>query len=73
MKRVVECVRTKLSRPEPPVYDDQPSEPVSVEDLVMPDIYGKAKTTAEKFDLSSSDSDKKRGFNPYDTARLHDK
>jgi len=73
MKRIVEWARTILSRPQGPVADDQPSKPVSEEDLVMPDIYAKVKTTAEILDLSSPDSDGKRGFNPYDTARLQKK
>jgi hypothetical protein len=73
MKRIVEWVRTILSRPEEPVVDDQPSKPVSEADLVTPDIYAEVKTTAEILNLSSPDSDKKTGFNPYDTARLHKK
>ena len=72
MKRIVEWVRTILSRPQAPSVD-QPCKPVSEEDLVMPDIYAKVKTTAETLDLSSPDSDATRGFNPYDMARLHKK
>jgi hypothetical protein len=73
MKRIVEWARTILSRPEVPVVDDQPSKPVSEDDLVTPDIYAEVKTTAEILNLSSPDSDEKTGFNPYDTARLHKK
>ncbi len=73
MKRIVKWVRTILSRPQVDVVDEQPSKPLSVEDLVAPDIYAESKTTAELLDLTSPDSDKKRGFNPYDTARLHKK
>ena len=73
MKRIVKWVRSILSRPEATVEVDQPSEPVSVEDLVMPDIYAEPKTTDEILDLSSPDSDKTRGFNPYDTGRLQKK
>ena len=70
MKRIVEWVRTILSRPEAPVEVDQPSKPLSVDDLVTPDIYAEVKTTTEILDLSSPDSGKKRGFNPYDTGVL---
>ncbi len=73
MKRIVQWVRSILSRPKATVEVDQPSEPVSVEDLVMPDIYAEAKTTDKILDLSSPDSDKTRGFNPYDTGRLQKK
>ena len=72
MKRIIEWVKTTLSRPRIP-DDDQPSESLSVEDLVTPDIYAEQKSTSEILDLSSPDSDKKRGFNPYDTGRLHKK
>jgi hypothetical protein len=39
----------------------------------MPDIYTEVKTTTESLDLSSPDSDVKRGFNPYDTGVLRKK
>ena len=70
MKRIIEWVEKKLSRPETPVLDEQPSKPLTVDELVMPDIYAEVKTTTEILDLSSPDSDKKRGFNPYDTGVL---
>jgi hypothetical protein len=73
MKRIVKWVRSILSHPEATVEVGQRSEPVSVEDLVMPDIYAEPKTTDEILDLSSPDSDKTRGFNPYDTGRLQKK
>ena len=73
MKRIVEWVRAILSRPKAPVVNDQPSKPVPVEELVMPDIYAEVNTTAQILDLSSPDSDKKRGFNPYDTGVLQKK
>jgi len=73
MKRIVKWVRSILSLPKGTVEVGQPSEPVSVEDLVMPDIYAEPKTTDEILDLSSPDSDKTRGFNPYDTGRLQKK
>ena len=60
----------KLSRPESPAVSEQPSKPLTVDDLVMPDIYAKTKTTTKTLDLSSPDSDTKRGFNPYDTGVL---
>ena len=73
MKRIVEWVNAFLSRREESVEVDKPSEPLSVEDLQMPDIYAEVPSTTELLDLSSPDSDKKRGFNPYDTARLNRK
>jgi len=73
MKRVIKWVESLLSRPTVPDVVDQPSKPLTVEDLVMPDIYAEVKSNAKILDLSSPDSDKQRGFNPYDTARLHKK
>jgi len=69
---MIEWVKTILSKPEPPVLSE-PSSPLSVDDLVMPDIYAEVNTTAEILDLLSPDSDKKRGFNPYDTGVLRRK
>ena len=66
-----------FSRPEAPIEDEQPSKPVSVEDLVMPDIYADelADTVPllKVIDLPSPDIDKSTGFNPYDTAVLRKK
>ena len=73
MKQIVERVRALLSRPEESVAVDEPSKPVSIDDLVIPDIYAEVNTTAKALDLSSPDSDKKRGFNPYDTGVLQKK
>jgi len=73
MKRIIKWVETMLPRRRIPDVVDQPSKPITVEDLVMPDIYAEVKSIAKILDLSSPDSDKKRGFNPYDTARLHKK
>ena len=70
MKRIIEWVEKKLSHREVPVVDDQPSKPLTVDDMVMPDIYAEVKTATKILDLSSPDSDKKRGFNPYDTGVL---
>ena len=70
MKRIIEWMEKKLSHPESPAVSEQPSKPLTVDDLVMPDIYAKTKTTAKTLDLSSPDSDTKRGFNPYDTGVL---
>jgi hypothetical protein len=63
----------KISHPEARVADEQPSKPLTVDDLVMPDIYAEVKTTTEILDLSSPDSGSKRGFNPYDTGVLRKK
>ena len=73
MKRIIEWVDKKLSHREPPVVDEQPSKPLSVDDLVIPDIYAEVKTTTKILDLSSPDSGTKRGFNPYDTGVLRKK
>jgi hypothetical protein len=57
--------------------DEQPSTPLSVEDLVMPDIYAveheDTVPVLKVIDLSSQDIDKSTGFNPYDTAVLRKK
>ena len=77
MKRIIEWVETMFSRPEAPDVAEQTSKPVSVEDLVMPDIYAdEAADTVpilRVIDLSSPDIDKSAGFNPYDTAVLRKK
>jgi hypothetical protein len=77
MKRIVEWVRTILARPQALVVDDQPSKPLTVEDLVIPDIYADAcSDTAPQLkilDPTSTDSDESTGFNPYDTAVLRRK
>jgi len=56
---------------------DRPSKPLSVEDLVMPDIYADEHVATvphlKDIDLSSPDIDKSTGFNPYDTAVLRKK
>ncbi len=70
MKRIIEWMEKKLFHAEESVVDERPSKPVTVDDLVMPDIYAKTKTTTKILDLSSPDSDTKRGFNPYDTGVL---
>jgi hypothetical protein len=76
MKRIVEWARTILSRPEVPAVS-QPSKPLTVEDLEMPDIYAVEHVDAvpnlKIIDLSSPDIDKSTGFNPYDTAVLRKK
>jgi hypothetical protein len=70
MNKVIEWLEKILSHPEALVVDEQPSKPLTVDDLVTPDIYAEVKTTTEILDLSSPDSGKKRGFNPYDTGVL---
>jgi len=77
MKRFLRWLERKSSRPEAPVEADQPSSPVSVEDIAMPDIYAE-KPLANVPELktlvsSSSDTDETEGFNPYDTAVLQKK
>jgi hypothetical protein len=70
-------MKAKSSRLKSPVVDDQSSDTVSVEDVVMPDIYApEFVATVEDIkiiDLSSPDVDESTGFNPYDTAVLQKK
>jgi hypothetical protein len=77
MKRIIEWMEKKLSHQEAPVVDEQPSKPLAVEDLVMPDIYADAHVGTvpdlKVIDLSSPDIDESSGFNPYDTAILRKK
>ena len=77
MKRMIEWAATMFSRPEVSDVAEQSSKLVSVEDLVMPDIYADelADTVPilRVIDLSSPDADKTRGFNPYDTGTLQKK
>jgi len=74
MKRIIVALRKKLSRPKAPVVDDESSNTVSVENLVMPDIYADefTETVADLkvVDLSQALFDTSAGFNPYDTAAL---
>ena len=77
MKLFAGTRKAKSSRPEAPVAVDQPSKAVSVEDVVMPDIYGDefvATVSDVKIpDLPVADTDESSGFNPYDTAVLRKK
>ncbi len=76
MKRISRTLKEKSSQPEAPVADDQSSNTVSVEDVLMPDIYGENNDDTEPLldilDTSSPD-DESTGFNPYDTAVLQKK
>jgi hypothetical protein len=66
-----------VARPKAPDVTEQPSKPLTVEDLVMPDIYSvehvETVPNLKVIDLSSPDIDKSSGFNPYDTAVLRKK
>lgn len=77
MKRIIAWMEKKLSHPEAPVVDEQPSKPLTVDDLVMPDIYTvkhvETVPDLKIIDLSSPDIDKSTGLNPYDTAVLRKK
>ena len=78
MKRLFQWVERMLSpRATASGVADQPSDPLSVEDLVMPDIYADEQVATvphlKVIDLSSPDIDKSTGFNPYDTAVLRKK
>jgi len=74
MKRFIVALRKKLSRPKVSFVDDQSSDTVSVENLVMPDIYAdeNAETVPDlnPDDLSPAIFETSAGFNPYDTAAL---
>ncbi len=76
MKRIIVALEEKSSGPKAPVADDRPSDTVSVEDVLMPDIYGENNDDAEPLldilDTSSPD-DESTGCNPYDTAVLQKK
>jgi hypothetical protein len=77
MKRIIRWLETISSRPKAPDADDQSSNPVAVEDLMMPDIYAN-EHVATVPDLkplvpSSPDTDETTGFNPYDTGVLQKK
>ncbi len=77
MKRISGTHKEKSSQPKAPVEDDQSSNTVSVEDVVMPDIYGENDDDTQPLlnilDPSSPDTDDSTGFNPYDTAVLQKK
>ncbi len=77
MKRIIGALKAKLSRPNATVVADQSSNTVSVEDVVMPDIYADEQVATvwgiKILDPSSPDIDKSTGFNPYDTAVLQKK
>ncbi len=77
MKRTSGTLKENSSHPKVPVADDQSSNAVSVEDVVMPDIYGENSDDTEPLlnilDPSSPDTDDSTGFNPYDTAVLQKK
>ena len=69
--------KTKLSDSTTPVADDQTSNTVSVEDVLMPDIYGENDDDTQPLlnvlDPSSTDTNDLTGFDPYDTAVLQKK
>jgi len=77
MKRISEWMENILSRPEAPDVLEQPSKPLTVDDLVMPDIYAvkhvETVPDLKTIDLSSPDIDDSSEFNPYDTAVLRNK
>ncbi len=75
MKRLIEWMEKKLSHPEAPVVDERPSKPLTVDDLVMPDIYAveHVETVPDLKVIDLSSPDDSTGFNPYDTAVLRKK
>ncbi len=77
MKRIFTALKNRPSQSEATVADDQSSDSVLVEDVVMPDIYGDEDVAAvpetKIIDQSSPDIEEPTGFNPYDTAVLRKK
>ena len=77
MHRLIKALARKLFRTKTPVEADQPSNAVSAENVLMPDIYAVMSVDTvpdlEILDLSTPDIDKSEGFNPYDTAVLRKK
>jgi len=77
MKQIIRALASKLSRPKDPVVDDQSSNTVSVDDVLMPDIYGDEddgtmpilKIPRQPF----LEVDESAGFDPYDTVKMHKK
>ena len=76
MKRIIESLITKFSRPSTSIATDQPSSPVSKE-VLMPDIYADTHVDVEAdikaLDQPTPDIEEPDGFNPYDTAVLRKK
>ncbi len=77
MKRISVMHKGNSSKPKAPGADDQSSNPVPVEDVVMPDIYGENDDDTQPLlnvlDPSSTDTNDLTGFDPYDTAVLQKK
>jgi len=77
MKNAIGALKAKLSRPKDPVVDNQSSDTLSVENVLMPDIYAKEDVDTVRgikiLDPSSPETDEASGFNPYDTAVLQKK
>ena len=51
---------------------DQPSKPVSVDEIVMPDIYGDEPTVPNlpTIDLRAAGAHELEDYDPYETAKL---
>ncbi len=77
MKQIIRALASKLSRPEDPIVDDQSSNTVSVEEVLMPDIYGDEDDgTVPHIRIPEPPSLKvgeSAGFDPYDTVKMHKK
>ena len=77
MKRLFSQTKKAVDQPEDSDVTEQPTKPLTVEDLVMPDIYASEHVATvpdlKIIDLSSPEADETDGFNPYDTAVLHEK
>ena len=69
MRRIMKWLNERTTK-----TDDQPTDNVPVDDVVMPDIYADADEPTvpnlKVLDMASPDIDKSEGFDPYDTAKL---
>ncbi len=74
MKRIIGALKAKLSRPKATVVADQSSNTVSVEDVVMPDIYRDEHDVTvphlRVIDQPTLEDGESAGINPYDTAKM---
>ncbi len=67
MKKIVNLLKKQKTKD-----CDQPSKPVSVVEIVMPDIYGDEPTVPNlpTIDLRASGSPEPEDYDPYETAKL---
>jgi hypothetical protein len=75
MKRIVKWIEKKLSYQKARVVNEQPNKQLTVDDLVMPDIYAveHVETVPDLKIIDLSSPGESSEFNPYDTAVLRKK